>query len=123
VGVGLFALLALTGCQTGAQYQANVEQDLSARLSQYDGATIAEFIAHTGMTPTDAYPVGGGRVFIFRGSTIVTTVPATNWTPAISNSAACQLLVQAVPISKGGTASDWKIIGTSRTGPCNTFPV
>jgi len=43
--------LCLAGCQTGAEYQADVDASLNARLRAYAGTTMAEFIGRTGMLP------------------------------------------------------------------------
>lgn len=117
------AALSLTGCQTGAEYQAGIEASLSARLEAYNGKSMAEFMGNTGMLPVGTYDVSNGRVFVFRSDPIYTTLPATNVTPAITSSAQCQLLIRAVPVGVGRGADSWKIIGTQRSGPCNNLPV
>jgi hypothetical protein len=52
--VATFLMVAsgLVGCQTGQQYQADVNASLHARLSAYDGTTMAGFTARTGLLPT-----------------------------------------------------------------------
>ncbi|MDM9629762.1 hypothetical protein QTL95_28160 [Rhizobium sp. S152] len=97
--------------------------DLSARLERYNGLSIAEFQARTGMLPVDAYPVSEGRVFVFRMPPVYVTLPATNVTPAITRSSQCQLLIRAVNEAKIATADHWLIRGTERTGPCGGLPV
>ncbi|GLK54520.1 hypothetical protein JOD31_001688 [Methylopila capsulata] len=79
----------------------------------------------TGLTPTDAYPITGGKVFVFDGPTVVSTLPATQWTPAVSRAAACRLLISASPAPgvAAGTADSWVITGTTRSGPCQTLPI
>ncbi len=113
----------LAGCQTNEEYQARVNAGLDARLSAYNGATIADFIARTGMVPSSAYAVANGRVFVFQTEPVYMTLPATNVTPAVTRSAQCQVLVQTVPNGSGGTADNWKITGTQRSGACNNLPV
>jgi hypothetical protein len=113
----------LAGCQTTEQYEAAVNADLDARLAAYNGATMAEFQARTGMLPQDAYPIDGGRVFVFRTAPVYSTLPATNVTPALTRSAQCQLLVQTVLEGRTGTADSWKIVGTQRTGACNNLQI
>ena len=81
------ALSVLAGCQTGAEYQADVNASLNARLEAYNGATMAEFQARTGMLPVDAYPVSEGQVFVFRTDPVYMTLPATHVTPAFTRSA------------------------------------
>jgi hypothetical protein len=68
--VATFLMVAsgLVGCQTGQQYQADVNASLHARLSAYDGTTMAGFTARTGLLPDDYYPVGADRVFVIRGN-------------------------------------------------------
>ncbi|PYE40489.1 hypothetical protein DFI02_1154 [Rhizobium sp. PP-F2F-G20b] len=117
------ALLLLAGCQTSEEYQTHENAVLDAKLNGLSGSTIAEFTAQTGMLPADAYPVAAGRVFVFRTAPIYMTLPATQVTPAITRSAQCQLLVQAQPTGAGGTADDWRIVGTQRSGACNNLPI
>ncbi|TCM54961.1 hypothetical protein C8J36_104153 [Rhizobium sp. PP-F2F-G48] len=115
----LAVLLALSGCQTTQEQQAHTGAVLDARLGAFNGSTIAQFTAQTGMLPADAYPVSGGRVFVFRTDPVFLTLPATNVTPAVTRSSQCQLLVQAEPIGAGGTADSWRIVGTQRSGACS----
>jgi hypothetical protein len=115
--------LSLAGCQTNAEYQANVNASLDARLEAYNGKTIAEFIGRTGMQPESSYDVSEGRVFVFRTSPVYMTLPATHVTPAVASSARCQLLIRAVRTSPELIADSWKIMGTQRQGPCNNLPV
>lgn len=113
----------LAGCQTNKEYQARVNANLDARLLAYNGKTIAEFIALTGMVPSSAYAVADGRVYVFQTAPVFVTLPATNVTPAVTRSAQCQVLVRTVPNGSGGTADNWKIVGTQRNGGCNNLPV
>lgn len=117
------ALLLLSGCQTSEEYQAHENAVLDAKLNGFSGSTIAEFTAQTGMLPADAYPVSDGRVFLFRTAPVHMTLPATQVTPAVTRSAQCQLLVQAKPTGAGGTADNWRIVGTQRSGACNNLPI
>jgi hypothetical protein len=118
------ALVAcLSSCQTTEQYEAAVNADLDARLAAYNGATMAEFQTRTGMLPQDAYPIDGGRVFVFRTAPVYSTLPATNFTPAVTRSAQCQLLVKTVLDGRTGSADSWKIVGTQRSGACFNLAV
>jgi hypothetical protein len=121
--VFFLSLLSLGGCQTNEAYRAAQENELSARLEGYTGVTIADFIARTGMTPTDAYPVSQGKVFIFRTDPVYVTLPATNLTPAITRSSRCQLLIRAVNRAGTAGADQWIIEGTERSGNCNRLQV
>lgn len=123
IATALTAALSLASCQTNAEFQAAVDHDLDARLARFNGSTMAEFITQTGLTPTNAYPVGGGRVFVVDGRSIHVTLPATHVTPAVTRSAACRLLVTTAHVGNGSTADDWEIVGTQRSGPCNSIPV
>jgi hypothetical protein len=116
-------LCGLAGCQTNAEYQANVNASLDARLEAYNRKTIAEFIGRTGMQPESSYNVSEGRVFVFRTSLVYMTLPATHVTPAVTTSAQCQLLIRAIRTSPQQVADSWKIMGTQRQGPCNNLPV
>lgn len=119
LALGFLAAGALAACQT----TASVEDARSARLAAFNGATLAQFSAATGLTPVDMYPIEGGRVFVFDGPTVVSTLPATQWTPAISRTSGCRLLVATRPNGASGTADSWIITGTTRTGPCQTLPI
>lgn len=114
----LLSSVGLVSCQTTENLQARLKADLDARLLAYNGATIADFIARTGMMPSSAYAVADGRVFVFQTAFVFVTLPATNVTPAVTRSSQCQLLVQAVPNGSGSTADNWKIVGTQRNGAC-----
>lgn len=115
--------MLLAGCQSTADYQAQIDASLNARLRAYHGSTMAEFMARTNLTPVDAYPVTGGKVFVIQGEPVHLTLPATQFTPAVTRSAACKLLVRTAMTGAGRIADDWKIVGTSRSGPCNNLPV
>lgn len=115
--------LSLAGCQTGSDYQADIDMSLNNRLEAYNGKSMAEFMGNTGLLPVSTYDVSDGRVFVFRSDPIYMTLPATNSTPAITRSAQCQLLIRAVPNGEGRGADNWKIVGTQRSGPCNNLPV
>ncbi|OLP60322.1 hypothetical protein BJF93_15305 [Xaviernesmea oryzae] len=117
------ALLALAGCQTSQEYQAAIDESLNARLEALNGLTIGQFTAQTGMLPADAYPVQGGRVFVFRTDPVMITLPATKVTPAITRTAQCQLLIQTKATDSRGTADSWKIVATQRAGACNNLPI
>ncbi len=113
----------LIGCQTMEEAEAERNADLNARLESYNGSTMAEFQAKTGLLPQDAYPITDGRVFVFRTAPVFVTLPATNITPAVTRSNQCQLLVQTVHVGEAGTADNWKIVGTQSSGPCKNLPI
>ncbi|MBY2913960.1 hypothetical protein HF206_07475 [Rhizobium leguminosarum] len=123
VSVATAAVLALAGCQTSEEHQSAINANVSARLTQYNGVSLAEFQSRTGMLPIDAYPVSEGRVFVFRTAPVYMTLPATNVTPMITRAAQCQLLIRAVHKGGTGSADNWIIKGTERTGACNNLPV
>jgi hypothetical protein len=75
------------------------------------------------MLPVSAYPVSYGRVFVFRTDPVYLTLPATDLTPAVTRSSQCQLLVRAVNDGKTGTADNWIIKETERSGACNKLSV
>jgi len=109
---GVAALLALAGCQTGAQ----IEEVQSARLRAYEGRTIAAFSMESGLVPVSFYPVATGRVFVFEGPTVVTSYGG------YSNATACRLLVETIDNGRGATADGWTITDSTRTGPCQLLP-
>jgi hypothetical protein len=117
----LLGLLALSGCQSAAEQQAQSDAMLDARLAQYNGRPISQFMSATGMTPEDAYPVSDGRIFVFRTAPVYMTLPATNVTPAITRSAQCQLLVRTTNDSRASGSDAWIIRGTERSGACNNL--
>lgn len=119
----LLFLVALTSCQTTEDLQARVDADIDARLEAYNGSTIAQFTAQTGMLPADAYPVSGGRVFVFRMEPIFLTLPATHVTPTVTRSTKCQLLIRALRTNPAPVADSWKIMGTQWSDPCGNLSV
>lgn len=123
IATALMAALLLTSCQTNAEYQAAVDGDLDASLARFNGVTMTEFIAQTGLVPVNAYPVGSGRVFVVDGPPAYVTLPATHVTPAVTRSSACRLLVTTAHAGSGNTADDWEIVGIRRSSPCNGLTV
>jgi hypothetical protein len=119
----IIALAVLAGCETTEDQRGRVNADLDARLTAYNGASIADFIARTGMTPADAYPVSDGKVFVFRTDPVYVTLPATTVTPAVTRSSQCRLLIRAVNRTGAAGADQWIIKGTQRSGACNTLRV
>lgn len=119
--VGLSTLLL--GCQTQVEYQAKIDQGLDLRLGSYTGLPVSVFMANTGLAPSNAYDVTGGRIFVVEGNPVYLTLPATAVTPAVTRTSVCRLQIQTVATSKNGTADDWKITGTTRTGPCNNLVI
>lgn len=119
----LATLVSLAGCQTGAEYQAQVDASLDARLNGYVGMTMADFMAATSLLPSSAYPVDGGKVFVIEGQPVYMTLPATTVTPAITRASSCQLQVQTLQMDTRGAADSWKIVRFSRNGPCNNLNV
>jgi hypothetical protein len=123
IATALTAALLLMSCQTNTEYQAAIDEDLAASLARFNGSTMAEFIAQTGLVPVNAYPVGSGRVFVIDGPPIYATMPATHVTPAVTRSSACRLLITTAHVGNGSTADDWETVGIQRSGPCNRLPV
>lgn len=121
--LAVVASLALSACQTTQEYQVKVDASLDQRLAAYHGRTMADFIARTGLVPTDYYPASDGRVFIVQMTPVVLTLPATNVTPAIYRADACQLMLETERVGDGATADNWRVTGTTRRGPCNNLPV
>jgi len=117
---------ALPGSQElpdGAKHQAAIDADRSARLEAYNGQSIADFQARTGMLPMSAYPVSEGRVFVYRTNPVYLTLPATNVTLAVTRTVQCQVLIWAVNRSQVSGADRWVMRGTERSGTCNKLPV
>ncbi|WP_018240571.1 hypothetical protein [Ensifer sp. BR816] len=123
LSIVLTVAFVLAGCQTNAEHQAAVEQDLDVRLARLNGYTMTQFIAQTGMTPVNAYPVGSGRVFVVDGPPVYVTLFATHVMPAVTRSSACRLLVATAHAGGGSSTDDWEIIGIQRSGPCNNLRV
>src|SRR4051812_28866975 len=65
--LAIASTLFLASCQTGAEYQANLDADRAARLRAWTGRTMAEFMRDTGMTPSNSYDTSAGRTFIVDG--------------------------------------------------------
>ncbi|WP_234840482.1 hypothetical protein [Sinorhizobium meliloti] len=123
IATALMAALLLTSCQTNAEYQAAVDQDLDARLARFNGSTMSAFMVQSGLTPVGAYPVGSGRVFVIDGPQIHVTLAATHVTPAVTRTSACRLLVTTAHAGGENTADDWEIVGIQRSGPCNSLRI
>lgn len=115
--------MALTSCQTTEELQARVNADLDARLEAYNGSTIAQFTAQTGMLPAEAYPIPGSRMFVFLTEPVFLTLPATHVTPAVTRSTQCQILIRALRTDPAPVADSWKIMGTQWSGSCGNLPV
>lgn len=112
--------LVASACHTSEQYQASAARDRDARLASFNGSSMAAFSAQTGLLPTNAYPITNGRVFVVDGPTIFVTLPATHVTPAVTRSSVCRLLITTAQVGKTGTADDWEILGTQRSGRCSS---
>ncbi|WP_062207675.1 hypothetical protein [Aureimonas sp. AU12] len=94
-----------------------VEEDRSARISAFQGSTMADFSGETGLTASSLYPITGGRVFVVDG-------PPVAWSyGGYSNVTASRLLIQTELNERGATADGWTIGGTTRTGPCQLLPI
>jgi hypothetical protein len=111
VRVGM--LVALAGCQTAER----VEADRSDRLSAFKGCTMADFSGETGLTPSNFYPITGGRMYVVDGPPVVTSYGG------YSSVSVCRLLIQTEPNGPTGTADAWTIVGTTRTGSCHVLPI
>lgn len=127
VGFMLVAL-ALCGCQTGAQYNAQLQESRERRAQQYVGSTMAQFMSWTGLMPSDAIATAEGKTFIIIGPTVTLSTPAyvgpygLSGVPAVASSTTCRIMVDTrlrrnVP---NATADDWEITSISRTGPCDS---
>jgi hypothetical protein len=109
----LFAAILLTGCQTGAEYQAKVDADRAARLQAWTGHTMAEFMRDTGMTPSTNYDTSVGRVFVVDGPAYAMALA-----PGVVRSFACRIQLETVSLSNASGADNWRITNASSTGPC-----
>lgn len=110
---GFLALLA--GCSTAADQREMAED---RRFRSFNGLTMAEFSAKTGLFPSDFMETASGRVFVVAGPEIIVTQPPVYGAPAVSVDATCRMQVSTVPIGRTGTAEDWKIVSIARRGGC-----
>jgi hypothetical protein len=106
--------MTLGGCQTAAE----VQQAQQVQMESVVGLTMAEFSVRTGLTPSDAYAVAGGRVFVVLGRTVTLVTPGSYGAPTVANAQTCRILLEARPIGTQGSASSWQIAGVTWTGPC-----
>jgi len=90
--IALAAALAAPGA-------ARTAEDVDAKLNRLVGRTMERFIRDSGVLPSDALPVRGGKVFIVVNG-------------------ACQLWLDAAPTGPGSTSSDWTITAVRYSGPC-----
>jgi hypothetical protein len=116
--VSLFAVILLTGCQTGAEYQAKVDSDRAARLQTHVGRTMADFSRDTGMVPSSMYDISTGRVFVVDGPAVTLALAPNGFTPGVARTFACRIQLETVSTNRTGGADDWRITGVSSTGPC-----
>jgi hypothetical protein len=115
----LFGFLALLGGCTTAVEQREMAED--QRFRSFNGLTMAEFSAQTGLFPSDFMETASGRVFAVSGPEIVVTQPPIYGAPAVSADATCRMQVSAVQIGRSGTAEDWKIVSIARRGGCGNI--
>lgn len=113
---GFLALLA--GCSTTAEQRELAEDQ---RFRSFNGLTMAEFSAQTGLFPSDFTETASGRVFEVSGPEIVVTQPPVYGAPAVSVDATCRMRVSTVQIGRSGTAEDWKIVSIARRGGCGNI--
>lgn len=126
--VGLMLALTLAGCQTGAEYNAQQRESSERRAQQYVGATMAQFMSWTGLTPTDAIDTAEGKMFIINGPTVTVGTPAyvgpygLSAVPAVTSSTTCRIIVNARPrrLATQLAPEDWEITSISRSGPCGS---
>jgi hypothetical protein len=110
---GFLALLA--GCSTAREQREMAEDQ---RFRSFNGLTMAEFSAQTGLFPSDFMPTSDGRVFIVAGPQIQVIQPPVYGAPAVAVDATCRMMVKTVPIGSSGGADDWRIVSIARSGGC-----
>lgn len=124
---GVLVVLALCGCQTGEQYNAQMQASRERRAQQYVGANMAQFMSWTGLVPSDAIVTAEGKTFVIIGPTVTLSTPAyvgpygVSGVPAVASSTTCRVMVAARPRRSGQntTPEDWEITGITRSGPCD----
>lgn len=124
----MVAALALCGCQSGAQYEAQLQASRERRAQQYVGYTMAQFMSWTGLVPSDAIATAEGKTFVIIGPTVTVGLPAyidrygIAVAPAVASSTTCRIMVSTRPRRKvpNATADDWEITGIARHGPCDS---
>lgn len=126
--VGLVLALALCGCQTGAEYNAQLQESRERRAQQYVGSTMAQFMTWTGLVPSDAIPTAEGRTFVIIGPTVTIGTPAyagpygLSGVPAVASSTTCRIMVNTRLLRNvpNTTPEDWEITSITRSGPCDS---
>lgn len=141
------SILALAGCQTGAEYEAGQQAAIGNALASYQGRTVADFITEqNAFRLVDGYDAEPGRrMFVFETSpvSVTTTLPAytpaprtynnqavgagfnnvassIGTIPAVSRSTVqvCRVSVTAQHDGPGTTASDWTVMRVSHGDHC-----
>lgn len=123
----MVAALALCGCQSGAQNEAQLQASRERRAQQYVGYTMAQFMSWTGLVPSDAIATAEGKTFVIIGPTVTVGLPAyvdrygITVAPAVASSTTCRVMVNARLRRNAPkpTPEDWEITSISRSGPCD----
>jgi hypothetical protein len=100
--ISLVCLVVVAGCNGREQIYAQED----ARFNSFLGLTMAEFMQKTHVVPSNAYPVGGGRMFV-----------ADKRNPLNPNFG-CSMLITTEANGAGSTAEGWTITAISRDGGC-----
>lgn len=69
----------------GYQSASDVQQEQEQRMGAVIGMTMAEFSGATGLMPSNAYDVDGGRIFVVLGRTVTLAIPSNYSAPAVAN--------------------------------------
>lgn len=140
----IVSIVALAGCQTTDQYEAQKAAALSGVLTNYTGRPVSAFMQNNPQfSLVSAYNVDGGRVFVFEDDPVVITttsmpsVPAPRQygdptvdaafnnlnaalfsTPAVSRSSVqvCRISIEAARTGTADAPSSWTIKSASGQG-------
>jgi hypothetical protein len=116
--LAVFVFLLLAGCQTGAEYRAEVDNDRAARFQTWVGRSMADFMSGTGMTPSSMYDIITGRVFVVDGPGVTLALAPNGFTHGVVRTFACHIQLETASTNRIGGADNWRITGASSSGPC-----
>lgn len=111
----LVLLLALVGCQTGAEYQAQQEEHLRNVI----GLTMAEFMQRTGLVPSTMFETATGRTFIVEGRSVTLVTQGSYGAPTVANTQTCRIQLQTSQSGSRSGPDAWRIVDVNWTGPCS----
>ena len=91
---------------------------IDARLDSFQGMTVAQFAADTGLVPYDHFDTNSGRTFLVSGPSSSVYIPPTMGAPGVVAHNQCLIQLMTQNVDGQATADSWVIRGTSWRGNC-----